>query len=338
MSNEFRTVVLGDSVMWGQGLLDSQKIHHHILTGLSPFLEQYRPGVQIAPAKVFAHSGAVIRQLPTENGIADQHLSKKYHGELPLGFPTIEQQVGKILGGDGVDLVIMNGGANDIGIFNLVDVAVPLVTFEQAILDACRVKFEALLTDVAAACPNAYILVMGYYPIVTDRSSPDSIQNVLAVLHFLSRVLGVKLPFSPVLDIPGMATRSLRWVELSNTALTDAISVAATATSGSSASLAGRCALVQPRFGSDDGILAPASKIWGLGWFGEAHDPLHLHDIREKAYRQHRLDFPRSHPHGDEEIQFVRRASCGHPNAAGAERIASAVGPEVLETIARRRA
>src|SRR3954463_16608010 len=109
----FKVVVLGDSVMWGQGLFEHQKIH----TLVASELAQHGLIVQT----VFqAHSGAVI-------GEPDQKTNKPpIDGEVPVGEPTVFEQIEAALDGnerdESVDLVMISGGVNDVDITRILNV------------------------------------------------------------------------------------------------------------------------------------------------------------------------------------------------------------------------
>src|SRR5690348_5986491 len=91
----FKIVVLGDSVTWGQGLLDDEKMHNLVAEGL---------GVGIPDVTLLAHSGAVI-------GVGLNTAVPGVNGEVPVSYPTIVQQCQGFSDDiQGVDLVIVNGG------------------------------------------------------------------------------------------------------------------------------------------------------------------------------------------------------------------------------------
>jgi hypothetical protein len=72
-----RIVVFGDSVTWGQGLLDTEKFSTIVGTRL---------GVPVEHITMLAHSGAVI-------GVGINPEVPAQPGEVPRPYPTILQQV-----------------------------------------------------------------------------------------------------------------------------------------------------------------------------------------------------------------------------------------------------
>ncbi len=94
-------VVLGDSVLWGQGLLDHNKFWFLVCDQLA----QRYPGLT---PDVRAHSGAVI-------GKGLNPPWPRLPGEIPTGGPTILYQCTAYSGDPAnVKVVLMNGGINDI--------------------------------------------------------------------------------------------------------------------------------------------------------------------------------------------------------------------------------
>ena len=96
-------VTIGDSVHWGQGLRREHKLHaiveaevHRAHPGLVHYLG--------------AHSGAII-------GIGAVVQRAGVHGEVPVAYPTITNQV-DAFPGDPADVlaVLVNGGINDVDI------------------------------------------------------------------------------------------------------------------------------------------------------------------------------------------------------------------------------
>jgi lysophospholipase L1-like esterase len=98
--DSFRMVVLGDSVPWGQGLLPAHK-YHAVLETLST--------TYAVSTDFMAHSGATIGGGATVGASAPD-------GEVPDAYPTILQQcAADTQAPDTVDLILLNGGINDVG-------------------------------------------------------------------------------------------------------------------------------------------------------------------------------------------------------------------------------
>src|SRR2546423_4740623 len=96
----YRIVVLGDSVPWGQGLEPAEKFYSLVQAAI--------PG---AESTLIAHSGATI-------GVGVPPTEAQVDGEVPTAYPTIMQQVEAFNDApEAVDLVLVNGGVNDINFF-----------------------------------------------------------------------------------------------------------------------------------------------------------------------------------------------------------------------------
>ena len=104
---------VGDSIAWGQGLLESDK---YVSLTLSHLSQKY-PNAKFNSI-VSAHSGAPI-------GFGKADVGSGADAEVPIDSPTIFSQVvnasSGIAAGSDVRLVLLNGGINDIGVNTLID-------------------------------------------------------------------------------------------------------------------------------------------------------------------------------------------------------------------------
>lgn len=99
-------VTLGDSVHWGQGLLQAHKLH----TLVGSEMRKTQPGLV---DHFLAHSGATI-------GVGATVKRQRVHGEVPIAYPTILEQVEGFFGAPAdATVVLVNGGINDIDIRNI---------------------------------------------------------------------------------------------------------------------------------------------------------------------------------------------------------------------------
>src|SRR5436309_16104993 len=98
-----RMLVLGDSIIWGQGLHEAQKIHS--LVGQA--LTEHDPSRQIQTT-VLAHSGAYIGI--DDDGKEDTRTYPNVDGEVPTKHPTVLQQcTHPVDDPETVDLILLNG-------------------------------------------------------------------------------------------------------------------------------------------------------------------------------------------------------------------------------------
>src|SRR5215831_268909 len=185
-SRPFRMLVLGDSVMWGQGLAENNKFSHLVAQWICA---ERNGGVCPAPADVDlvveAHSGAVVI-VPQKNGEIDKNENEKNEeclrepmplrcqGEVPYAYPTIVSQVDlavrqyskRAIPAETIDLILVDGGINDYGAPKIL---LPFLGGNVAdkAEEHCHEPMKKLLTSAHAAFPNATIVVAGYFPLVS---------------------------------------------------------------------------------------------------------------------------------------------------------------------------
>ena len=209
----FEIVVIGDSIMWGQGLSEDETKNQKFTFKVKRFVEQRMPGIEVHLHN-FAHSGAQI--------LADDHEDDRPadYGEIPNYFPSINWQLGRCiaeLAGTGVSrryvppihaptspesvaLVILDGGINDIGtkkiltpdptiLSNPVDPASGAEWIRRATREQCVDRMRKLLTRVLTNFPNAKVVVTNYYSIVSDQSDPVYLWELLRFWGLIGRQL-----------------------------------------------------------------------------------------------------------------------------------------------------
>jgi lysophospholipase L1-like esterase len=284
-----RVVTLGDSVCWGQGLSEEQKFD----TLLGRALES--PTTRATIERV-AHSGAVI-------GDQDRGTLTAAN-EVPASSPTIIQQCERFANNPAsVNVVLLNGGINDIGVARIVNpfALVPSLSFR--IRRACLCGMGALLRAVTRkfTASDCRILVVGYYPILSELSDPFKAMRVLN-LHGIARP-----PFAELGDVDFIApvvARCKQFFEESTTALQQAIADVADS----------RVKFVATGFAAANAMFTASPLLWALDRYLNPQDPI----------------APTRRPQCDLAFDFTRpierilchRASAGHPNVAGARQIA----------------
>lgn len=155
----FHMAVIGDSIAWGNGLNKEDKYPYLVADWLEEKLD--RP-VEVT---VYAHSGATISG---ESGEAiDQNLNS--------GSPTLMDQAKNIKDKDDVDLILVSGGINDVGIMNILNVYIPSDEIDQS-AQSIREPMKDLLLSLLNECKNAKIIVTNYYPVVSEDSEIKTIQ------------------------------------------------------------------------------------------------------------------------------------------------------------------
>jgi lysophospholipase L1-like esterase len=279
-------LVIGDSVVWGQGLTEEHKTAAIVARHLG------------AEVHMLAHAGAKI-------GIRDSYSVTMPSGEVPCFFPTILQQVQGFTGdASAVQWVLMNGGINDVEIQRVFNPMVPLYELELHTRNYCGRDLLTLLRQVTRKFKRAQILVLGYYPGVSHVSRPEGVEAFYSLVH------GVR--FAPVAEPDlfrnGIVEHCLRFWKLSNGLLRGAVDHVNREAGRR------RAIFVDSGMTESNAAYAPESFLWEL-------------DLRD----------PETAP---DEVAQARRAACqlvgagalqqrqcwlssaGHPNVAGAARMA----------------
>jgi lysophospholipase L1-like esterase len=253
----FRMLVLGDSVMWGQGLADEHKFSYLVRQWIC---EQRNSGncqdkddVQI---HVEAHSGAVIakpekdNQKKEEDRFTRTNSPIRYPGEVNNVYPTVWGQVDlahryyldNSIPPEEVDLILVNGGINDMGAPSLL--APKLLGFlagniNDSARKYCEDDMKLLLEKVANNFPNARIVVPGYFPLVSLNTPENLLMETIGYLFLGKKEKAnnaeaieeesanppneVAASHKPSKSLVHMANRSRDWTVASNAALATAV-------------------------------------------------------------------------------------------------------------------
>jgi hypothetical protein len=262
----------------------------------------------------FAHSGAVIAPVAGE-GTASPMPPGSFHGECPFTTPSITAQIAGPPPSTvtQVDLVIIDGGINDVGVRTILDPFGSDAALAAATRLACFTRMSGLLTTVRSGFPSAPIVVTGYYPIVSDQSNIVFLMPTIAGLGLLGLLALPLVPgAAPIGFGPIEAAIFYAWVRQR---LIDRSALFATVANASlTAAVAGvpRAALAAPAFGPANSIFAPDPFLFGVGFSSAGLVP------------QDPVAADRSAACGTAN-PIATIASIGHPNAAGARAYHAAI-------------
>jgi lysophospholipase L1-like esterase len=283
----YRIVTLGDSVLWGQGLLEEEKLDTLLCAQI-----RSSKGFAASIERV-AHSGAVIRGGSDEAGPAP--------GEVPVPRWSIEEQCERFANApDTVDLVLLNGGINDVGVATIVNPLALIPTLKSLVEHACYARMGALLKRVSVKFSkrSARILLVGYYPILSGKSDPNGVDSLLS-MH------GVHPPYAASQRdrIRSPIARCEEFFSDSTLYLQRAVQHASDP----------RLQFVPSGFSDDNALFTGASSLlWGIDLNGtlSPQDPMAAarRPLCDAAFGVTQL-FHR---------ETCYRASVGHPNVAGA--------------------
>ena len=165
-------LVIGDSILWGQGLKQERKIWWRIKCWL-----QEKTGRPVKE-KIQAHSGATIEAAPSERTLYSSN------GEVPSYTPSVNQQLDDALAHYPdrgiVNLILVNGCINDVDVRHLLNSATKQETLEASIKEACGGRMQRLLRRTASEFPTAHLIVTGYYPIFSEETDHNRFIRMLA--------------------------------------------------------------------------------------------------------------------------------------------------------------
>ncbi|WP_224067611.1 hypothetical protein [Vibrio penaeicida] len=187
-----RIAVIGDSVMWGQGIPRHLTYANQLVSWLRQNVNSganVRDLHQPVTGDYKAHSGAII-------GHDNEHHRRPsydtnlpqltYFGDLPASYPTITRQLTDIDQPETVDLLLMNGIANDVGFKSAATDFEKTVQKLDGLVDDRLIPF---LVKARNQCPNALIIYTGYFPAVSPHSKFESVEQVLDVMEQAGSVL-----------------------------------------------------------------------------------------------------------------------------------------------------
>jgi len=212
MLRTIQVLYIGDSVVWGQGLNNEYKfteiVREHVATlALSDNIGVY--------GDMHARSGAKLGK----RGDAHARTTFGNEGEIPFEEPSVFSQINNYPANkDDVRLIIMDGGANDFGVFT---VLLGTKNIKDNVRAVCYDKMRECLEDILVDYPRAIVLVNGYYRGISLKSDVPTITALAAVATtHMGVVLGPVLPIAAPLY---MSERSEVFERVANESLTDAV-------------------------------------------------------------------------------------------------------------------
>ena len=279
-------LVIGDSIVWGQGLAHEHKTASILAKHL---------GMDV---HMLAHSGAKI-------GIRDSYTVTMPSAEVPCFFPTILQQLQEFKGDlASVEWMLMNGGINDVEVQRVFNPMIPLYELELHIRNYCGRDLQAILQLAAQKFSNARILVLGYYPALSHLSRAEGVESLYSLVH------GVK--FSPLSDFDlfrsQLIEHCLRFWKLSTGLFRSAVAHV-NREAGKNKAI-----FVDSGFEEANSAYAPQSLLWEC----ESNDPARAPDeaVAERCMAYELVGA------GDLQKNQVLLSAVGHPNVAGAAKMA----------------
>ena len=212
---DLNMLVLGDSILWGQGLKDEHKSWYLVKGWLQEtFAGQVRERIE-------AHAGAVIG---TSGNAPPKSLT--LYGEISSAWPTLNDQIDDALHSypdpAEVDIVLVDGCINDVNARRFLNAANTVDGIKALAEEKCGAPVEKLLARIASSFPNAHIIASGYYPIISNKTPHDLFMRALAK-RFYAPAAGEDRRLSDEQLLDRLALVSAAWYEASNQWLMQAV-------------------------------------------------------------------------------------------------------------------
>jgi lysophospholipase L1-like esterase len=246
----FNVLVLGDSVMWGQGLRPENKSWHHLKIWLAQ-----QTGRSVTERNE-AHSGAVIEAANAdETRVADD-------GEVNVAVPTLNRQLGVAVqhyaNGPQVDLVLVSGCANDVDVKNVLNSANTTEEVRLLTEGKCGKPMERLLRRITAAFPTSYVIVTGYYPFVSEKTNNDMFMRGLTKRFYKALAGASKLDQEATFN--RVVANSDQWYRSSNKSLSEAVKTVNAKPDGAQS----RVMFAEIHFLPEHSFRAPKTQLWNF--------------------------------------------------------------------------
>jgi len=263
-----------------------------------------------------AHSGAVI-------GEPDQPTNKPpIDGEVPVGEPTVFEQINAALDGkehdETINLVMICAGVNDVDITRILNLRDH--NLDKYIEDAFYRKMKLLIERCYHCFPNAIIIIAGYYKAFSDDSERTIFLNVLKSIGFTVPLL----PYTVggiVLDMlgPRLTKALIERVTQFRDMAHDCIKETIVDFVGMIPEAKERIYFADPNFKDENSVGASNPFLYGIDPDLSAQDTDEIANHRAKACAENadRLNT----------IEKIAgpRASVGHPNPLGARQYADMI-------------
>ncbi|MGE3465643.1 MAG: hypothetical protein AB7J13_01815 [Pyrinomonadaceae bacterium] len=327
-TEQFDLLVVGDSLIWGQGLNEQDKFYSLTADWLRSRAFGKPRQVDV---KVKAHSGSTLKFHQDEAEKYDKAGRKEtfyYDPEVNVAFPSSWKQIEvagdeyRAAGKEGADLIMISGGITDISTKRVFDLKGDDGVFRDEIKKYCLDDMYDVLKHAVAIHPNAQLAVIGYFPAITTHSMGSKVLN--AWLEILSFPRALKfLANNPIYrkllfgkQKKRAIVRSQIWYEESNRNFQLAVD-RINAEFGPS-----RAVFVQSPLTEDNAAEAPNTMLFRMGKGGVVTDPKARERVR--ACRSALPELKRS-TGIDYSVRLCEIAAIGHPDPAGARAYASVI-------------
>lgn len=302
-------LAVGDSVVWGQGLAHEDKFASIVFSRLI--------GGDLPEGNIEARSGAIIggRKSAGPPISATTVPDRTARHEIPHSSPSVMQQVAGVSGEEAtVELLLLDGGINDMNIRNALDPTTghddgtydpptgeddhdASLDIEDLVRGYCYEDMKALIEAARETFPNAVIVVTGYFPILSEETATAALVGASTVVFgALAGIGGAAVAKAVVNNAKYLHSRQLYWLRR------------AVAEADADPTIRGPGVLfAHPGFAAENSLFAADP------WLFEPGEPDAQRDVRMPACDT--LD----------RGVICENAAVGHPNGAGARAYADAI-------------
>lgn len=325
----YRLLVVGDSLIWGQGLEEKDKAYAHVAEWLRREAFGKPRDVDL---KVQAHSGATIRfdaKEAEKYRRAGKNENHYYKGEVNVSTPSMFKQVEtasdeyRAAGRPrGADMVILSAGITDISVEGVLDPFGDIKKLPPLIEEVCRKRVGELLGHVSTTNPDALIVLVGYFPMISPRSSKGKVFNgwleTLNTPGVLQSVAnnGLIRPLVFNRIFKKAVKRSRLWMTESDRHLRLAVD-GLNAKTGRT-----RAVFIASPLTEEHSVEAPDTKLFRMRADGTVTDPLY---VERKADCKVAFDELKRSTGIDYSPRRCSVAAVGHPDQAGSRLYADAI-------------
>lgn len=343
----FEMLVLGDSVMWGQGVPEEKKFYSVVRDKLVSDLLR-RSDVRMI---VRAHSGAHV--LPRNE------FAPRNYGEVPVAPPTLyaQAQMASVLyeylyedlyvrlgipreearkkaseeARKNVRFILLNGGINDVGVPTLANPFTRREKLQEDVERVCHAGMRDLLSFLAGMYPNALMVMTGYFKIITEGTDE---KTLLELIKYFLGGKEYKRAEEANIRFAASASKGRGWlldklIALSEdwkTSTDDALAKAAADVNADPAyALKGGCPRVlfaKVDLKDDEGYNAPHTALWKIIEGPRTNDTLYTYravsddDIEgpDENKKVSGVCLPKYNRLGTLDRQICKLAGTGHPD------------------------
>lgn len=331
-AKEFEMLVVGDSLIWGQGLEEKDKFYTLTKNWLQKELKKE------VNLKVKAHSGATIFLHDKESELlkkAEKSETEEFYPEVNVVFPTLKTQIkiakseyekeGKKA--DEVDLIMLTGGIVDITVAGVLHPLGDEKTLKKQIVQYCNEDMFRFLDESAKVFPNALFVVVGYFPIFSPKTNTAAAFNAFLEAYAVPRPLKpfsnnvLTRPFFRIIKKKAI-NRSRVWFEDSNRELQTAVNRLNEKTGKQ------RAIFVKSTFTEDVALETPNTLLFRMKEKGRIND--YLYEERLIECKKVLGDLRKS-TGIKQSVRQCEIAAIGHPTPEG-----SKVYAQVIESVLKK--